>query len=167
VFLTYVLVGVFGYIGFLGTTFIPYFEMSLAENMISQNCLMMFEYTNVPAFIMSVVIFCLLFSTYPLHNHFLKGLIKILFWKNEEVSRCTELLMVLLFQLIPLVFALFYPDIGTILSYAGAVSGLLIIYILPVMVHVKRMKLAIENPLSEAAIAENEFKVDKSNPLSP
>lgn len=59
---------------------------------------------------------------------------------------------------VPLLFALFYANIGTVLGYCGAISGFPIIYVLPVTVYLKRMKTRIENPLLAEALQRNEFK---------
>ena len=47
--------------------------------------------------------------------------------------------------------------VGTVLSFAGALPGFLIIYLLPVMVHLKRMKTRIMNPILAEAIDQNAF----------
>jgi len=49
---------------------------------IDQNCLNMFPYDNVGAFILRLSVFFLLFSTYPLVNFFLKNILKNLFFRN-------------------------------------------------------------------------------------
>jgi hypothetical protein len=54
--------------------------------------------------------------------------------------------------LIAMLFAMFYPNVGTVLSYFGAVSGLLIIYCLPVFVHLKYKDTSMKNPLLAEAI---------------
>lgn len=58
---------------------------------------------------------------------------------------------------IPMLFTLFYPHIGTILGYVGAFTGFAIMYLLPVMVHLKRMKTRITNPLLAEALDMNAF----------
>jgi Mn2+/Fe2+ NRAMP family transporter len=63
------------------------------------------------------------------------------------------------FAIIPLLCALFYPNIGTVLSYVGALAGFVVIYCLPVLVYLKKMKIAITNPLLAEAIEMNEFKL--------
>jgi hypothetical protein len=86
VFTSYAVVGTFGYIGFVGTYFSNYFvsiQNTKTEGQIDQNCLNMFDYTNIPAFVLRIAIFCLLFSTYPLINHFLSTMILNLFWRNQ------------------------------------------------------------------------------------
>jgi hypothetical protein len=44
----------------------------------------------------------------------------------------------------------------------GAVSGFLVIYVLPVMVHLKRMRLQIENPLLSEALDQNAVLTSKT-----
>ena len=64
-----------------------------------------------------------------------------------------------LVTIIPLSFALVYPYIGTILAFTGSFAGFIIIYCLPVMVHLKKRYTQITNPLLAEAIALNEFRV--------
>lgn len=42
--------------------------------------------------------------------------------------------------MINLLFAIFYPNIGTVLSYVGAICGFVIIYLLPVLVLLAKSK---------------------------
>lgn len=49
--------------------------------------------------------------------------------------------------MIPLLFALFYPNIGTILSYVGAFAGFLIIYCIPVLVYLKKLRTETEQSI--------------------
>jgi len=103
-------------------------------------------------------------------------MLKIAFWSKREITRKEEVILNVTIITIPLLFTCFYPNIGTILGYVGAITGLLIMYILPVMVHLKRMKTRITNPLLAEAIDMNAFiargKVEKpenmgANPTSP
>ena len=50
-------------------------------------------------------------------------------------------------SLVPLLFAIFYPKIGSILGYAGAVSGFLMIYLVPVVAYLQMKRLEILDPL--------------------
>jgi len=68
---------------------------------------------------------------------------------------------------IPLLFALFYPNIGTVLAYVSAVSGFLIIFVFPILVHLKRMRTKITNPLLAEALATNEFTMKFNEVTSP
>jgi hypothetical protein len=64
-------------------------------------------------------------------------------------------------------FALFYQQVGTILSYTGAISGFIIIYVLPVMIHMKRLRTSIENPLLAEALEMNQFNAQTQPDKSP
>jgi hypothetical protein len=68
--------------------------------------------------------------------------------------------------IISLLFALFYPNVGTVLSYFGAASGFLIIYCLPVFVHLKHKKTQMQNPILAEALQKNSYHFEKQNTLS-
>jgi hypothetical protein len=68
---------------------------------------------------------------------------KDLFWGGKQLSDKARLLQNIVLTSIPLGFALFYPNIGIILAYAGSISGLVSQYILPVLVHLKQIKTKI------------------------
>jgi hypothetical protein len=146
VFISYAVVGSLGYIGFLGVKFSWYFEAAARSNpppgttpgAIDGNCLNMYQYNDIGAFFLRFSVFMLLFSTYPLVNFFLKTIIKNIFFRESEVSRVTDFVLNVSLVLIPLAFALFYPDISSVLAYSGAVAGFLIIYVFPVLVHLKQ-----------------------------
>lgn len=118
---------------------------------------MMFEYTQPAAFVLRLAVFTLLFSTYPLVQYFLTSMLLLLFWSKREITRKEEITLNVTIIIIPMLFTLFYPQIGTILGYVGAFTGFAIMYLLPVMVHLKRMKTRITNPLLAEAIEMNAF----------
>ena len=62
-------------------------------------------------------------------------------------------------SVIPLIFAIFYPKVGSILGYTASSSGFLMIYVVPVITYMKMKKLEITNPLLAAALQENEVDV--------
>ena len=72
--------------------------------------------------------------------------------KDKNTSDTLSLAMNILVNFVPLLFALFYPNIGTVLSYVGAISGFLAIYLLPVLIHLKIARTRLENPLLAEAI---------------
>ena len=65
----------------------------------------------------------------------------------------------------PLACACYFANIGSLLAYTGAISGFFAIYLLPVLVHLKRRYTQITNPLLAEAVALNEFQVLKSEEL--
>jgi len=161
VFLSYAVCGTMGYIGFVGYGFKDYYlgQYLTARDragQIDQNCLNMYDYTDVWAFIMRIAIFLLIFSSYPLLHYFTStSILKLA--KIENPSDTTNFLMNVAVNSFPMLFALFYPNIGTILSYIASISGFLAIYLLPVMVHLKIMRTKLENPLLGEALQVNEF----------
>lgn len=83
VLFSYILIGGLGYYGFMGTLFNKYFVKEIGtkhSGQINQNCLDMFQYSAVLAFVVRLAIFMLLFSTYPMLNLFLRThLLNLLF----------------------------------------------------------------------------------------
>ena len=169
VFFSYVIIGGLGYIGFIGTLFQPYFKSvyhSEHSGEIAQNCLNMFGYIHVLSFMIRLAIFMLLFSTYPLLNLFLRTHLLNLFYERKEMRKRDLVILNLVVTLIPLVFAILEPTIGSIIAYSGACAGFIIIYCLPVMVFLKKKYLQITNPILAEAIELNQFRVvlrDASN----
>ena len=77
VYITYIFVGTFGYIGFVGTFFTSHFQNQVANGkteQIEQDCITMFETTNVLAFFMRIALFLLLFCCFPMVNHFFRSM---------------------------------------------------------------------------------------------
>lgn len=170
VFISYAIVGSLGYIGFMGTDFAQYFvdhENKSNAGQIDQNCLNMFAYTDVSAFVLRLAIFFLLFSTYPLVAYFLYDLILRLFFRAEEPGKCTGLTITILINVFPFCCAIWIPNIGTLLASVSTLSGYLIIYVLPVFVYLKHQKTQIMNPLLAEALVMNEFKTKTFDDKSP
>lgn len=170
VFLSYSIVGVLGYIGFLGFSFSWYYlsaEGMTHPGQIDQNCLNMYHYYDVSAFVLRLAIFFLIFSTYPLVCYFLNDLIIRLFLKAQEPSKMVGLLINIGINFFPFICALYIPHIGTLLAGVSTISGFLIIYIFPVFVYLKHMRTKITNPLLAEALVMNEFKTKTSLDRSP
>lgn len=97
----------------------------------------MFDYDSIPAFLLRLSILFLLFSSYPLVNYFTINMILKLFWPNAQLSSFKYFLLNFSVTSVPLLFTMFYPNVGSILAYTGSLSGFAIIYLLPVLVHLK------------------------------
>jgi len=67
---------------------------------------------------------------------------------------------------VPFCFAVFYPNVGTILSYIGSVAGFMIIYCMPVLVYLKRLKTRITNPLLAQALETNNYTIKRPGVLN-
>ena len=111
VFLSYAIVGGFGYVGFLGTFFRNYFVRILYQTrtgQINQNCLNMFAGESVLAFVARVALFFLLFASYPLFNLYLRTHLLNIFWQGKEAETKHLLVLNLVITAIPLTLALLY-----------------------------------------------------------
>ena len=162
VFISYVMIGCLGYVGFIGTIFRQYYhnmKTTVYSGEINQNCLNMFGYSDAASFMVRFAVFMLLFSTYPLLNLFLRTHLLNLCFDQKEVRRWHLVVLNVLVTLIPLMFAIVLPDIGSIMAYSGAFAGFIIIYCLPVMVFLKKKYIRITNPLLAEAIDLNHHKV--------
>jgi len=133
---TYMSVGAMGSIGFVGNYFSSYFVGKPTGEM-DQNCMNMFQITDPLAFVMRFALFALLFCCFPLINHFLRSLVFQLFFRDKEITQKIFLSVNVVNLLIPTLITIFYPKIGSILGKIGAIAGLLIVYILPVITHLK------------------------------
>jgi len=68
------------------------------------------------------------------------------FWGEEREDKIFYIYN-LIAALPCVILAIWYPHVGSMLGYAGGVTGLFTIYLLPVLVNLKRTWLAITNPI--------------------
>ena len=132
----------------------------------------MFEYDSMPAVVMRTMISIQLCCSYPLVNHFQRMILINLFFRDsptlQELSPKVFYSLNIGISTIPLIFALFYPKIGSILSYTASISGFFMIYVIPVTAYLKMKRLEITHPLLVAALQENEVHMYLPNsPMSP
>ena len=59
--------------------------------------------------------------------------------------------------------SLFSESIGSILTFTGSISGFLLIFTLPVAVHLKKKYLSITNPLFLETLTRNESLVSSKH----
>lgn len=114
----------------------------------------MFQKSDPVAVVLRILVFLLNFTSMPILAHFVRGgLIKVIFGEqaedeegeeelfvqdDDEERRCKCKFSAAWFNLltavvlaVPLVFTIFYPNIGTILSIVGACCGFLSVYYFP------------------------------------
>jgi amino acid permease len=74
VFVTYIMIGTFGYIGFIGSGFANFLKNADPDNFpIAQNCIVMFSEGNGLVFVVRILIFCLVGSSFPLLSYFVRA----------------------------------------------------------------------------------------------
>ena len=109
----------------------------------------MLDSLDVMAVIIKFAIFLQLFSAYPLLNHFQRTILMNLLMPNieklEDIPKAKFFYLNATISIFPLLFALFYPNIGTILGLVGSISGFLMIYTIPVFTYLK-MKILVPLP---------------------
>ena len=118
----------------------------------------MFDVKDGLAFAMRFALFALLFCCFPLINHFLRTMVLALFYRDTEPSQAVFFAVNSTCLVVPTLITIFYPKIGSILGNIGAVAGLLIVYILPVITYLKKYRTQIEHPLLAQAIDNDQFE---------
>jgi hypothetical protein len=101
----------------------------------------MFDYDSVIVFILRICIFFLVLFSYPVVNYVARGIFLKAVAPGKKISYPVELAMNFIMAIIPLSFALFYPNVGSILAYVGGVSGFTIIYCFGTFCHLKLLFL--------------------------
>ena len=100
----------------------------------------MFSYKDGVAFVVRLSITLMILSGYPIIHFFTEKLLEDLLYSNKQVSRSTEIVLGFCLNVAGLMFAIFYPNVGTVLAYVGAVAGFIIIYTMPVLVYLSQIK---------------------------
>ena len=95
----------------------------------------MFSYKDKSAFAVRLAILLMILSGYPIIHFFTEKLLEDLFCSGQTVSRSTTIVFGVCLNTTGLMFAIFYPNVGTVLAYVGAAAGFLVIYTIPVLVH--------------------------------
>ena len=91
VFLSYAIIGVFGYFGFTGIYFEEYQKVAYDDQKpIAQNCIQMFGRADVLAFILRIIVFSLVFSAFPILHHFFRASLLKLIYSQRKASKPTN-----------------------------------------------------------------------------
>ena len=111
----------------------------------------MFEKTDILAFLMRCIIFILVWSSFTILNHFFRvGLIKLFIKVDGETVQMKDWLFYLITAVIllfPANVSIFYPHIADVLGYAGTICGIFVIFILPIVTYLYKLKMECDNPL--------------------
>ena len=119
----------------------------------------MFPYTDVAAFIVRFAIFLMILSGYPLMHYFVIKLLESLLYPYSKMSRAVEVIFGFSLNLAGLMLTIFYPNVGSVLSKTGAVAGFLIIYTIPVLVHLSQMKAKLIQWCGNTSFSEIEASI--------
>lgn len=89
------------------------------------------------------MIYIQLSCSYPLVTHFQRSLFFNLFFGTQHVTDLQWRITTFSISGIPLLAALFYPKVGSILGYSASLSGFFMIYVVPVLTYLKMKKIEI------------------------
>jgi hypothetical protein len=65
--------------------------------------------------------------------------------------------------MVPTVVAIVYPKVASVLGIIGSIAGLIIVYILPVITYLKKVKTECENPILAKALDKNMYEVNNNS----
>ena len=107
-------------------------------------------YRNVYAFTARCSLLLQLSTVYPLILLIIRTQFFGLVFQNAYPSRKAIVLLNSIIMTLTTLFAVYYPNIGDILRFTGAFGGLIMIFILPIAIHMKRSK--VRNRLTARSI---------------
>ena len=108
----------------------------------------MFGTTHILAFLVRSLSFLQMFTVYPLLTHIARNQLVAALTGEKDLKGMKLFVVNILFILPPLAFGIFYPQVGSLLGYIGSGCGLFIMYLLPIMVHLKRYRLQLTDPVA-------------------
>ena len=149
VFFTYVLIGVFGYIGLIGADFSHFYNPETGIVNIDQNYLNMFPVDSFPATLLRLLLLTQLITAHPLLNDFMRKLVINIIFRDTPVnvydlSRKHLFYVNMAITILPLICCVFYPLIGSMIAVTSAISGFFIIYIVPIFTYLKKCRLEVD-----------------------
>ncbi|CAK4086878.1 unnamed protein product [Aphanomyces euteiches] len=125
--LSYTVVGVLGYIGF-------------PHGHIQQNFLDAFPIKDVFAFAARLSLLLQLATVYPLFFLIIRTQLFGLVFQNTWPSLSSVMLLNVAIMTTTTLFAVYYPHVGDILRFTGAAGGLVLIFCVPIGIHLKRLR---------------------------
>ena len=112
----------------------------------------MFKNSSLLAFVINLILIIFCISSYPFLNFIIiSGSLQI--YKenaNKHDIKDKELLgsfyswFVILMNGIPLVITIFFPQIAVVRGYVGSTVGLFILYIIPVLTYLKKLRIEMK-----------------------
>ena len=149
---TNLLAGFFGYCGFIGYSFREYYAENLilgepARDKIDQNFINMFNLDSIVAVMLRLSVIFIMLTNYPVWSKFITDAVSKAFTRTRPLGNLEMFVLSVTIQIVPLLFTLFYPKVGTIMAYVGAISGFTDIFVLPVLLHLKVLRTKINESL--------------------
>ncbi|KAK3913893.1 Sodium-coupled neutral amino acid transporter 9-like protein [Frankliniella fusca] len=127
--ITYAVIGGVFYIGF-----------PLAKSCIKDNLLNNFESWDPMTVAARAFLFFQLVTVFPLVAFMLRSQICTMFLGHSWPGRLPVLMINSVFIVLCVLFAIYLPRFGTIIRFTGAISGLVYIFLLPVLLHLASLQ---------------------------
>jgi hypothetical protein len=127
--LTYIIIGIFGYIGFSGSDFSPKFK---------DNWFRFFESDNYLILVLRILNVIQLSSIFPILFYAVRNQLFSNFFKSYHKSKsCVPLIVfsISLLSLCIIVLYFCYDLLGTLIAYIGAATALVLIYTIPSIIN--------------------------------
>ena len=123
--------------------------------------LSMFSTTHPIAFVVRVAYFFQIFSVLPLLFSVTRTQFFGLLQREEPKGGLALILINSIVLLFDTVLGIVYPNVGSVMAYIGAFCGFMLIYVMPVVVHLHKLrkKHRLTNSLME------DFEVSSSSSL--
>lgn len=124
-----------------------YVSFPITKDCLRDNFLDNFESNDILAFITRVFLLLQVFSLFPLLVLMLRIQVMHLLYPNTSARYVHILCLNAVLICLCLMFALYYPHIGTIIRYCGSFSALVYIFSLPPLAYLKAKRLT-ERPIA-------------------
>ncbi|KAJ1523670.1 hypothetical protein ONE63_001510 [Megalurothrips usitatus] len=123
---------------FIGSVF--YISFPLAKSCIEDNLLNNFESWDPMTVAARAFLFFQLVTVFPLVAYMLRSQLCTMFLGHIWPGRLPVLSINALFITVCVLFAIFLPRFGTIIRFTGAISGMVYIFMLPVLLHLASLQ---------------------------
>ena len=117
-----------------------YVSFPLAKSCIEDNLLNNFESWDPMTVAARAFLFFQLVTVFPLVAYMLRSQICTMFLGHSWPGRLPVMGLNAIFIVICVLFAIFLPRFGTIIRFTGAISGLVYIFLLPVLLHLASLQ---------------------------
>lgn len=117
-----------------------YISFPLVKSCIEDNLLNNFESWDPMTVAARAFLFFQLVTVFPLVAFMLRSQICTMFLGRSWPGRLPVLMINAIFIVVCILFAIYLPRFGTIIRFTGAISGLVYIFLLPVLLHLASLQ---------------------------
>lgn len=112
-----------------------YLTFPLDKGCIQDNFLNNFVTTDIMAAVTRTFLLLQFVTLFPMIAYIIRSQTLHSIFGDSFPNRIVVLILNAILVLISVIFAIFYPDVGDVLRYCGAISGLMAVFLLPLLVY--------------------------------